>query len=241
MKLIAVLRENKFSAGILLLTALWLLFHRAIASWACAGAAVCWLYPDSWPVLLGVDSSSSAMAVALVAAVLFSLPFGRSGLLATLVGIELAEPVFGFWPTLLLYVVSSAVSIVLVHAVVEQSLNHPKAAWIHLRLKPVQFVFSASIRRHPVLWLAFGNVVSSQWYMSALGVVAKVRQDKVWAGLLLGNLAAFALVYGLSSVPGLDSVSVVLLTLVVAVLLSSPLLLTKFVARRAARKTRKKA
>jgi hypothetical protein len=143
--------------------------------------------------LLGVTSQSTAWLVALVAAVLFALPFGRSGLLATLVGIQLAEPVIGFFPLLALYVASSAASIVLVHALVEQSLLHPRAAWIHLRLAPVQSVFSPSIRRNPLLWLSVGNLVSSQWYMSALGVLAKVPRERVWAALLAGNLAAFGL------------------------------------------------
>ncbi len=224
MDLLKVFWKNKLTAFLLVLALLWLLFHRPIAAWACSDTAACWLYPDSWPALLGITSQSAAWMVALLAAFLFALPFGRSGLLATLVGIQLAEPVFGFWPLVLLYVASSAVSIVLVHALVEQSLMHPRGAWIHLRLAPVQSIFSPSIRRNPILWLAVGNLVSSQWYMSALGIIASVPRRRIWAALMVGNLAAFAMVYSLSQVPDLDAVSVVLLTLVLALVLSSPVL-----------------
>ncbi len=225
--------KNKGSAILLSLALAWLLFHRPIAAWACAGASACWLYPDSWPALLGITSQSDAWLVALLAAVLFALPFGRSGLLATLVGIQLAEPVLGFWPLLAIYVVSSAVSIVLVHALVQQSLMHPRAAWIHLRLAPVQSVFSPAIQRNPILWLSVGNLVSSQWYMSALGVLTHVPRERVCAALMVGNLIGFALVYVLSQVPDLDAISVVLLTLVVALVVFSPVLwanLTEFSA-----------
>ncbi|GEM_PF-2217350 len=237
----AVLRKNALTVTAVALAAVWLLFHRPIAAWVCSDALACWLYPNSWPLLLGVTSSSAAWLVALVAAVLFALPFGRSGLLATLVGIQLAEPVLGFWQVLVLYVASSAVSIVLVHAVVQQSLMHPRAGWIHLRLAPVQSIFSPSIRRNPILWLAVGNVLSSQWYMSALGVLTSVPRERVWAALMVGNLAGFALVYSLSQVPELDAISVVLLTLVVALVLSSPVLWANLTASGASENPAKKA
>ena len=184
-----LIRKNKATAMLIVLAGIWLLVRTSVTAWFCQGAQACWLYPDSWPSLLGITPASPAVFVGLLAAILFALPFGRGGLLATLLAIHLAQPVFGLAGVVLIFIVSSAVSIILVHAIVEYGLRHPKAAWVHLRLKPVKSIFAPSIRKNGVLWLALGNLVGSQWHMSALGIICGVSRPHIWLGLFLGNLA----------------------------------------------------
>ncbi|MBI5225630.1 hypothetical protein HY994_00125 [Candidatus Micrarchaeota archaeon] len=218
------IRKNKSTSSLIALALIWLLARHSVSPLICGPSPVCWLYPDSWPVLFGITAQSSPWIIGLVAAVLFALPFGRSGLLATLVGIHLAEPVFGVFGVFGLFVAASMVSIVLVQAAVEYGLHHPKSAIIHLRLAPINTLFGPSIRKNALLWISIGNLVGSQWQMGALGVVAGVRRQTIWLGLLLGNLVGFVLVYVFSQVPNLDAISVVLLVLVTALVFSSPAL-----------------
>jgi len=222
--LLRIIRENPAAAFFILLAVGWLLVRHSVAPFLCQRQAACWLYPDSWPALLGVTSESSGLVVGLVAALLFALPFGRSGLLATLVAIHLAEPVFGFFGVLALFLAASLVSIVATHAFVEYVLTHPKAGWLRLRIKPLEAVFGPSIRTGGVFWIAVGHLVGSQWQVSALGVLSDIPRMRVLEGLLWGNVAGFALVYAFSQVPNLDAISVMLLVLTVGVLVSSPVL-----------------
>ncbi|MBI2444893.1 hypothetical protein HYV43_00710 [Candidatus Micrarchaeota archaeon] len=226
MDVVKLIRQNPATAFFLALAAVWLLVRHSVAPVICQGSAACWLYPDSWPQLLGVTSASSAWMVGLVAALLFALPFGRSGLLATLVGIQLAEPVFGFGGTLVLFVASSLVSIVTVHLFVEYVLTHSNAGWLRSRIKPLEAIFGPSLKKGSLFWIAVGNLVGSQWQVSALGVLSGIPRMRVLAGLMLGNVAAFGLVYAFAQVPDLDAVSVMLLVLAVGVLVSSPVLWT---------------
>ncbi|MBI5636007.1 hypothetical protein HY993_03545 [Candidatus Micrarchaeota archaeon] len=228
MEILGLVRKNKVAVALLALAGVWLLFRHSVSAWLCQGAQVCFLYPDYWPQLLGVTANSSPVLIGLLSGVLFALPFGRAGLLATLVGIQLAQPVFGLIGVILIFVLSSAISIIAVHSLVEYGLNHSKAAWIRARLKPAQILFSPSIRKNGVAWLSAGNLVSSQWHMSALGILCGVSRPKIWLGLFMGNLAGFALVYAFSKVPNLDAVSIVLLTLAVAIALSSPAVWTNW-------------
>ena len=110
----------------------------------------------------------------------------------------------------------------LVHAVVEYGMRHPKASWVHSRLKLIQSIFAPFIRKNAVFWLAVGNLISSQWHMSALGVICNVSRPRIWLGLFLGNLIGFTLLYSFSQVPYLDAVSSVLIVLALALALSSP-------------------
>ncbi len=224
MNLLDLFRKNKATAILIVLAGIWLLMRHTITESLRQGYATCWLYPDSWPSLLGITATSPAIWIGLLAAILFALPFGRTGLLATLVGIHLAQPVFGLFGAISIFIISSIVSIVLVHAIVEYSLRHPKAAWIHIRLKPVQSIFAPSIRKNSILWLAIGNLVGSQWHMSALGIICDVPRPRIWLGLLLGNLVGFVLVYFFSKVPNLDTISIMLLILTLVMALSSPAL-----------------
>ncbi len=224
MEVFDAIGKNKAAAASIALAGAWLLVRHPVTEWICQGTQTCWLHPNAWPALMGVTASSPVIWVGLLAAVLFALPFGRAGLLTTLVGIHLAQPVFGVAGVALIFITSSVASIVLVHALVEYGLRHPQAAWIHLRLKPVQSVFAPSIRKNSVLWLAVGNLVGSQWHMSALGVLCGISRPRIWLGLLLGNLAGFALLYAFSEVPNLDAVSIVLLVLALALALSAPAL-----------------
>ncbi len=221
---VRLVRENVATALFIALAVVWLLVRHSVAPLICGGQAACWLYPDSWPSLLGVTPESSALLVGLVAALLFALPFGRSGLLATLVAIHLAEPVFGFWGVLALFLIASAVSIVAVHLFIEYVLTHPHAGWLRSRIKPLEAVFGPSIRSGGVFWIAVGNLVGSQWQVGALGVLSNIPRVRILAGLFAGNVAGFALVYAFAQVPDLDAVSVMLLVLAVGVLLSSPVL-----------------
>ena len=221
-KIIDLIRKNKATTILLILATIWLLARQTLTQALCQGYQMCWLYPDSWPALLGITSTSPAILVGLLAAVLFALPFGRAGLLATLIGIHLAEPMFGIAGVTLIFTASSIISIVLVHAIVEYGLRHPKAAWVHIRLKPIQSILAPSIRKNSIVWLALGNLVGSQWHMSALGSLCNVSKPRIWLGLLLGNLAGFILLYTVSQVPNLDVVSNVLLVLAFALILSSP-------------------
>lgn len=224
---VRLIRENKATSVFIALAAVWLLVRHSVAPWLCRGEAACWLYPDSWPSLLGVTPESSVFVVGLVAAVLFALPFGRSGLLATLVAIHLAEPVFGFWGVFALFLASSVVSIVAVQLFIEYVLTHPHAGWLRARIKPLEAIFGPSIRTGGVFWIAVGNLVGSQWQVGALGVLSGIARMRILVGLMVGNLAAFVLVYAFSQVPDLDAVSVMLLVLAVGVLLSSPVLWTR--------------
>ena len=222
MNVFRLIRENKASAALIVLAVAWLASRNFIAQWFCEGAKECFLYASAWPQLLGVTTSSPVIWVGLLAFVLFALPFGRSGLLATLIGINLAQPVFGAWGVALIFVASSITSIVLVHAVVEYGMRHPKASWVHSRLKLIQSIFAPFIRKNAVFWLAVGNLVSSQWHMSALGVICNISRPRIWLGLFLGNLIGFTLLYSFSQVPYLDAVSSVLIVLALALALSSP-------------------
>ncbi|MFH1246756.1 MAG: hypothetical protein V1644_00085 [Candidatus Micrarchaeota archaeon] len=228
MKFLDVISKNKITAVFIILAAIWFITRHALIQLFCQGTQTCWLYPDSWPTLLGITPSSPTIWVGLLAAILFALPFGRASLLATLVGIHLAQPVFGLAGVTLIFVVSSIISVLLVHTIVEHGLRHPKAAWIHLRLKPIQSIFAPFIRKNGILWLAIGNLVGSQWHMSALGIICKVPRKNIWLGLLLGNLAGFILLYAFSQVPNLDAISTVFLVLALALALASPALLAKW-------------
>ncbi len=232
MALLNWIRENKAIAVTACVVLAWFLFRHSITSWFCGESLFCWLYADSWPSLLGINSSSSPLLIGFLAAFLFALPLGRSGLLATLVGIHLAEPVFGFLGVAVLFVFASVASIILVQGVVEYGLRHPKAALIHLRLKPINSIFGSSIRKNGLLWISIGNLVGSQWQMGALGVLAGVRRETIWLGLLLGNLAGFVLVYFFSQVTNLDAVSVVLMVVILASAISLPALLNHLKPRR---------
>lgn len=222
MDVVAFIRRHKATSALLGLALVWLLVRNSVTVWVCSGTQVCWLYPDDWPALLGIGPFSSPVLVLLVSAALFALPFGRSGLLATLVAIQLGEPVLGFWGMVAIFLLASAVSIVLTHAAVAYGLRHPRAGWVHARLQPYRDVLGPLVRRNAFVWLSLGNLVGSQWHMSALGILSGVRRDTLLLALMAGNVAGFALVYLFSQVPDLDAVSIVLSVLFVAVLVSSP-------------------
>lgn len=223
MNFLELISKNKTTTILILLAITWFILKNSIIEWICHTNLVCAIYPNSWPTLLGITTSSSTLLVGLLASVLFALPFGRSGLLTTLLGIQLAQPAFGVIGVILIFLTSSAISIILVHAIVEYGLKHPKASWVHTRLETIQNIFAPAIRKNSVHWLAIGNLVGSQWHMSALGIMCNIPRIRIWIGLFIGNVIGFILLYLFSSIPNLDTISNVLLVIIITITISSPL------------------
>lgn len=231
MSIFKLIRENKGTVLLALLALAWLLVRHPISAFLCSDPSACLLYPDSWPGLSGIDSGSSPLLVGFLAAVLFALPLGRSGLLATLVGIRLAEPLFGAIGVFMIFLGSSAFSIILVHHAVEYGMSHPKATLLRVRLKPAERLLGPVIRKNGVFWLAAGNLVGSQWQMSALGILSEVSRVRIWTGLMLGNLAGFFLLYFFGQTLSLDAISIVLLVLLLPIVLLSPVFILPLLSK----------
>ncbi|MBS3070445.1 hypothetical protein J4220_02985 [Candidatus Micrarchaeota archaeon] len=212
------------AAFFLLLAAAWFFGRTQITAAVCAPQTPCILHPEEWPGMLGITSSSSPLLVGLLIAVLFALPVGRSGLVATLVAINLGNPVFGFWGVFAIFTAASLASVVGVHWVVEKGLKRSISHGIEKRLGFFKKLLSPSIKKHPLVSLGLGNLAGSQWHMSALGVICGVKREKIWAGLMAGNIAGFALVSFLNGIPNLDAVSIVLIVVAATLAISAPAL-----------------
>lgn len=213
-------------ALVVFLAAAWLLVREQFISYFCVPSSQCIFHPGDWPALLGVSASSSPVLIAIVIALLFALPIGRGGLLATLVAIHLGIPVLGLAAVVLVFLSASVVSVVGVYWLVERAFEKTFSEKIRKRLRFFEKLLAPSIKKHPVLALGLGNLAGSQWHMSALGVMCRVERKKALLGLMLGNIAGFILVFALGSVPDLDAVTIVLAIVSVTLVISTPALLS---------------
>ena len=196
MKLADGWRDYLPAVFFLLLAGAWFFGRTQVTAAVCSPQAPCFLHPDEWPGAFGINPSSSPLLVGLLIAVLFALPVGRSGLVATLVAINLGKPVFGFWGVFAIFTAASLVSVVGVHWIVEKGLKRSISKRIEKRLGFFKKLLSPSIKKHPLISLG------------------------------LGNLAGFALVSFLNGIPNLDAVSIVFIIVAATLAISAPALVS---------------